>query len=41
MSSATTDNSKPTNYLPYILGGVGVFALIAGLVWYFVRKENK
>ncbi|RHZ37376.1 hypothetical protein [endosymbiont GvMRE of Glomus versiforme] len=32
--------SKP-NYLPWILGGIGLVAIITGLVWYFTRKENK
>ena len=36
---SNSGNSK-SNYLPWILGGVGIFAVIAGLVWYF-RKENK
>ncbi|RHZ37594.1 hypothetical protein [endosymbiont GvMRE of Glomus versiforme] len=33
--------AKPKNYLPWILGGIGLVVVIAGLVWYFTRKENK
>ena len=33
-------NSKQTNYLPWILGGIGVVSLV-GLVVYFVIKNNK
>lgn len=39
-NQVNTNQNKP-NYLPWILGGIGVIALIVGLVWCFTRKENK
>jgi len=38
LGSDLGSNSQKTNYLPYILGGVGIVALIGGLIWYFTRK---
>ena len=32
-------NNNKTNYLPWILGGVGLLGLI-GIVVYFLRKEK-
>lgn len=36
-----TGNPNKTNYLPYILGGVGIVAVIIGLVWLVNRNKRE
>jgi predicted PurR-regulated permease PerM len=40
LQATNSNTEKPTNYLPYILGGVGVLVLI-GIIVYFLTKKRK
>lgn len=40
IQSGGEDNKKSTNYLPWILGGIGII-LVVGIIIYFLLKDKK
>jgi len=40
LKNINSNQEKPTNYLPYILGGIGLIALVIGIIW-LVNRNNK